>query len=164
MAKPTLNQKEPQITVILDTDVVTNWLIKEIETATKRKLWKMPHKIISLIENRKLKGIITLTTLLEIRFLLRRKKKYNERQIEEFINDITDILEIAIPDEISLLEANKLQSENTLDPFDAISLGLCIILKPSVFISRDSEFLKIASQFITALTPEKFAESFFVNI
>ncbi len=163
MAKSTLNPKEPQTSVILDTDVVINWLIKETETATMRKLWEIPHKIVSFIENKKLKGVISLTTLLEIRFLLRRKKEYGEQQIEGFINDITAVFEIAIPDEISLLEANKLQSENLLDPFDAILLGLSIMLKSSAFISRDSDFLKVASEFATALTPEKFAERFFVN-
>ena len=160
MAKLTLNQRESQISVIFDTDLIINWLIKEVETTTKRELWKTPHEIISLIENKKLKGITSLTTLLEIRFLLRRKKEYNEQQIEQFINDITTIFEIAIPDEISLLEANKLQSENLLDPFDAILLGLSVILKPSAFVSRDSDFLKVASKFITALFPEEFADRF----
>lgn len=155
MAKPTLSLKEPQITVLLDTDVLINWLIEEFETATNRKLWEMPHRIISLIESKKLRGATSLTTLLEIRFLLRRKKGCDEQEIEGFINDITSIIEVAIPDEISLLEANKLQSEYPLDPFDAISLGLAVILKPSAFVSRDSRFLKISSGFLTALTPEE---------
>jgi len=160
MAKSILSQKESQITLILDTDVITNWLVKETETTTKRELWKAPHKIISLIEDKKLKGLTSLTTLLEIRFLLRRKKEYNELQIENFVNDITSLFEIVIPDEISLLEANKLQSENLLDPFDAISLGICVTQKPSAFISRDSDFLEIASKSIHAFTPEQFVDRF----
>ncbi|MFH1776049.1 MAG: PIN domain-containing protein [Candidatus Omnitrophota bacterium] len=121
--------------------------VEHVELAAAGKeLWRMPFKIISFIENNALKGITALTTLLEIRYLLRRKKRYSEQQIENFINDITSILEIAIPDEISLLEANKLQSENLLDPFDAVLLGLSIISRPSFLISRDKEFLQIASK------------------
>ncbi|MEA3368738.1 MAG: type II toxin-antitoxin system VapC family toxin [Candidatus Ratteibacteria bacterium] len=159
MAKSNRNPENIEA-IILDTDVVVNWLTQEVETSTKRKLWETPYNIITLIESEKFKGLTCLTTLLEIRYLLRRKKGYSEHQIENSINEITSILEVVIPDEIGLLEANKLQAQNKLDPFDAILLGLAITLKPTVFISRDSEFLKIASRFITAFTPEHFFQHY----
>lgn len=159
MAK--LNNKPKEIqAVILDTDVIINWLTKEVETITKKELWKTPHKIVTLIEDKEFKGLVCLTTLLEIRYLLRRKKEYSEEQIENYINEITSIFEIIIPDEISLLKANKLQSENFLDPFDAILLGLSVALHPIEFISRDTELLKIASHFTDAGTPEEFLQKY----
>jgi predicted nucleic acid-binding protein len=142
--------------VILDTDVITNWLIQEIETATGKELWKAPHKIVSLVEEQKIKGLTCLTSLLEIRYLLRRKKEYAEEQIEEDINKITSIFEVGIPDEISLLKANTLQAENFLDPFDTILLAYANTLESTCLISRDNNFLKVAKRFISATTPEEF--------
>lgn len=145
--------------VILDTDVIINWLTQEVETATRKELWKAPYKIITFIENKRLHGLTCLTTLLEIRYLLRRKREYNEKQIENFINEITSVLEVVIPDEISLLEANKLQSETFLDPFDAILLGVSSSLKSATLISRDKQLLKIGSRLISTATPESLLRS-----
>jgi predicted nucleic acid-binding protein len=96
---------------------------------------------------------------MEIRFLLRRKKSYTPSQIENDITKLTAIFEVIIPDEISLLKANTLQSEHMLDPFDAIHLALCIGMKPSTLISRDKDYIKISKKFITATTPEEFLKN-----
>lgn len=145
--------------LFLDTDVVVNWLVKEVETASGNPLWEAPREIIKLIESKSITGIISLTTLMELRYLLRRKKSYTSQQIEEDIAKITSIFEVIIPDEITLLKANSLQVEHFLDPFDAIHLALCISSKPDYLISRDKDFMLIAKQFITALTPEEFLET-----
>ena len=60
--------------VLLDTDVVINWLVQEVETASAKELWKAPLEIVRRAEAGKLRALISLTTLLEIRFLLRREK------------------------------------------------------------------------------------------
>ncbi|MCK4859565.1 MAG: PIN domain-containing protein [Candidatus Omnitrophica bacterium] len=158
MAK--LNNLKQLPSVLLDTDVVVNWLIKEVESQTAKELWKSPYKIISFIEDRKLRGLICLTTLLEIRFLLRRKRNFTDQQIENFINEITGIFEVVVPDEISLLEANKLQSKERLDPFDTILLAVSIVSEFNVLISRDRSFLKIASFHISVYTPEDFLKQY----
>jgi predicted nucleic acid-binding protein len=142
--------------VLLDTDVVINWLIEETETGSGKELWKAPLEIVRLIEDKKISGFISLTTLLEIRYLLRRKKSYNDQQIEDDISKITSIFDVIIPDEITLLKANSLQSAHPLDPFDTIHLSIAIGLKPVALISRDREFINIAGSFINALTPENF--------
>jgi len=145
--------------LFLDTDVVVNWLVKEVETASGKPLWEAPYEIIKRVESKAVTGIISLTTLMEIRYLLRRKKSYTSQQIEDDISKLTSIFEVVIPDEINLLKANALQSEHPLDPFDAIHLALCLNLKPDCFISRDNDFIQIAKQFITALTPQEFLET-----
>lgn len=142
--------------VLLDTDVVTNWLTEEIETGSGKELWKAPFEIVRLIEGKEISGFISLTTLLEIRYLLRRKKSYNDQQIEDDISKITSIFDVIIPDEITLLKANSIQSTHSLDPFDAIHLSVAIGLKPITLISRDREFISIAGNFINALNPEDF--------
>lgn len=145
--------------VLLDTDVIVNWLTKEIETVSNKELWQAPYEIIKLIEAKKVSGIISITTLLEIRFLLRRKKKHILRQIEEDIRKITGILDVVIPDEIHLLKANTLQADLPLDPFDAIHLSVSIGLCPITLLSRDREFIHISRQFIRGMTPEEFLDT-----
>lgn len=142
--------------VLLDTDVVINWLIEETETISGKQLWKAPLEIVKLIEDKKISGFISLTTLLEIRYLLRRKKSYNEQQIEDDISKITGIFDVIIPDEITLLKANSFQSNHPLDPFDAIHLSIAVGLNPVALISRDRDFINIAENFITALNPEDY--------
>ncbi|MBI4654375.1 MAG: PIN domain-containing protein [Nitrospirae bacterium] len=68
--------------VFLDTDVVINWLIKEAESVSGRELWKAPYAIVKLVESKTVLGMISLTTLMEIRYLLRRKKSYTNQQKE----------------------------------------------------------------------------------
>lgn len=142
--------------VLLDTDVVINWLVQEVETLSGKELWKSPYEIVRRAESKKIRALISLTTLLEIRFLLRRKKSFSSRQVEDDLNTITSVLDVIIPDEISLLKANALQADHPLDPFDAIHLSLCMGLEPVTLISRDDDFIKIARVFITAQTPEDF--------
>ena len=144
--------------VLLDTDVIVNWLIQETETISNKELWKAPYEIIKLIEAKDLFGIISLTTLLEIRFLLRRKKKYTFHQVEADIRKLTSILDVVIPDEITLLKANALQIDLPLDPFDAICLAISIGASPIVLLSRDKDFIQISKQFLGAMTPEDFLD------
>ncbi len=142
--------------VLLDTDVVINWLVQEVETVSAKELWKAPHEIVRRAEAGELRALISLTTLLEIRFLLRRKKSFSSRQVEDDLNSITSVIDVIIPDELSLLKANTLQADHPLDPFDAIHLSLCVGLEPVTLISRDDDFIKIAKKLGTALTPEEF--------
>lgn len=142
--------------VLLDTDVVINWLVQEVETVSAKELWKAPHEIVRRAEAGELRALISLTTLLEIRFLLRRKKSFSSRQVEDDLNSITSVIDVIIPDELSLLKANTLQADHLLDPFDAIHLSVCIGMEPVTLISRDDDFIKIAKKHGTALTPEEF--------
>ena len=144
--------------IFFDTDVIVNWLTKETETISGRELWTAPYKIIKHlgIGAGKREGFIPLTTVLELRYLLRRKKRYSVKQVEEDIGKITAFFEVVIPDTTDMLQASSLQSEYPLDPFDAIHLALCLSLKPVVLISRDKEFLEISKKFISAYTPEDF--------
>ena len=158
MGKP-LNDNPLPNSVVLDTDVIVNWLTQEVESVTGKELWKAPYKIFELLENHSLKGRTGLTNIFELRFLLRRKKNIADHVIEKTITLLEDILDIVIPDEITLLRANLLQSQNHLDPFDAIIMAIALSMQPSVFLSRDNSLLIIASTLIPALTPDDFISS-----
>lgn len=143
------------VRVVIDTDVLLNWLTKE------KDLWETPLKIVKYVEQEKLNGVICITSLLELRYVLRRKKMFTAEMINWFIEELKTHFDISLPDEGSLLLANKLQSEYPLGPFDAILLAFSISEKPSVLISRDIDLLKISSGFIKSFTPEKFISVYF---
>jgi predicted nucleic-acid-binding protein len=69
------------ISVFLDTDVLTNWLAKEIDSKTGEELWRAPHKILKKVEARELNGFTSIINLMEIIFVLRRKKKWKDEEI-----------------------------------------------------------------------------------
>jgi len=143
---------------LFDTDVIINWLTKEEDSSTNKNLWEAPHKIIKLIEDKEIKGLSTLINLLEIRFVLRRKKGFSEEKIQEDITKILQLLEIAIPDEVNLLKANSLQSENPFSPFDAMLVAIGLSIDNVVLISRDKYLTQLASKFLPVSTPEEFID------
>lgn len=150
--------------VFLDTDVLINWLAKEIDQNVGFNLWRCPYEIIELIERRQIEGHTSLTNIFEIRFVLRRKKRYSERKIRECIESLFGAIEIEVPDLGDMLEANRLQSEQPLDPFDSIALSI-ILVNSAILISRDNEFIELAKELnVGAYTPEEFLEKYFSNI
>ena len=150
--------------IFLDTDVIINWLAKETDPNTGFDLWRCPYAIIELVERREIVGHTSLTNIFEVRFVLRRKKKYSEEKIRECIESLFGAIEIEVPDSGDMLEANRLQSEEPLDPFDSIGLGI-ILVKSAILVSRDDEFIKLAKKLnVEAYTPEEFLERYFPNI
>ena len=101
--------------IFLDTDVLINWLAKEIDPNTGFDLWRCPYAIIELIEKREIEGHTSLTNIFEVRFVLRRKKKYSEKKIKDCIETLFGAIEIEVPDSGDMLEANRLQ--NTPEEF-----------------------------------------------
>ena len=87
------------------------------------------------------------------------QNELSKEKIESYIKKLLGLLEIVIPDEIALLKANELQTNELLDPFDSILLVTAISIKPFSLVSRDKSFTKIASKYkeITgkSLDPEK---------
>jgi predicted nucleic acid-binding protein len=95
---------------------------------------------------------------------LRRKKRYSEEKIKDGIETLFGTIEIEVPDSGDMLEANRLQSEQPLDPFDSIGLSI-ILIKSAILISRDDEFIKLAKKLnVEAYTPEELLERYFPNI
>jgi predicted nucleic acid-binding protein len=150
--------------IFLDTDVLINWLSKEVDLNTRFNLWQSPYEIIKLIERGKIDGYTSLTNIFEIRFVLRRKKKYDEKKIRECIEDLFGMIVIEVPDSGDMLEANRLQNEQLLDPFDSIGLSI-IIANSTILVSRDDEFIKLANMLnVETYTPEEFLDNYFLNI
>lgn len=143
-------------TCLLDSDVIINWLAKEEDPISNEKLWEAPHKIIKLIETKKIAGFSTLINLLEIRFVLRRKKGFGEDKIRKDIAKILSLIEIIVPDEIVLLKANNLQINRPFSPFDAMLVAIGSSLPNAVLVSRDRSLLDLASKEMSAATPEEF--------
>lgn len=143
--------------LILDSDVILNWLLQEEETATARPLWIAPATILELGEQRQLRNHLSLVSLLEIRFVLRRKKRFGDDEIESDLRRLQSIVEMLTPTEGELIQAERLQSEEALDPFDSILLSQAI-MRRNWLITRDVDLLKIAARYIPAATPEQYVE------
>ena len=155
MAKPN------NLCCILDSDVLLNWLTQEEDPLANIILWDAPHKIMRLIEYGSVEGHTTLINLMEIRFVLRRKKGLSERTIRELLNKLLLLVKVIIPDEINLLEAHGLQEEIPLSPVDAIILGVASSLKDrhALLITRDKELASASKGVVTVLTPENFLKT-----
>lgn len=144
--------------LILDRDVIINWLAKETETGTEQPLWVSPAAILELGERKELDNHISLLSIFEIRFVLRRKKWFDEQEIERDLHRLTEIATIATPDRSHLEKANQLQIDEPLDPFDSIILAQSISLD-GILITRDRLLLDIANRFILSMTPEDYIKS-----
>lgn len=68
---------------LFDTDILINWLAEE------KSLWKAPLSLITLHEEGKIDIFISLLSFFELRFVLRRKKKFEDDVIENAIVDIS---------------------------------------------------------------------------
>lgn len=137
---------------LFDTDILINWLAKE------ENLWEAPLKLIKLHEKGKIEIFTSLLSLFELRFVLRRKKKFENKTIEEAILDISSAFNVSVPDSLILLRANELQSKHPLDPFDSILLALAKAINVDALITRDREFRKISEEYIETMEPEEALE------
>ncbi len=151
--------------IFLDTDVLINWIVKEVDKNTGFKLWRCPYEIMKLVESGDVAANTALTNIFEIRFVLRRKMKFSEANIKDFISDIYKNMIIEIPDSLDMLSANKLQDEYPLDPFDAIGLSIVKSIDSVSLVSRDSDFLQLSGNInAEAYSPEKFLQLYFPEV
>lgn len=97
---------------------------------------------------------------MEIRFVLRRKKNKLRKEVEQDIQSILGIYQSIVPDEITLLRANRLQSEEELDPFDSILLSTAMTIPEIHLIARDSPFTSITQKYVSTYKPEEFVDKF----
>lgn len=148
------------ISVFLDTDVLINWLAKEVDPKTGKELWRAPHKILKKIEAGELTGSTSIINLMEIIFVLRRKKRWKDENIISTIGRVQEIpnFDVLIPTEADMISAYTIQTTFNLDPFNSIYFAISR-LRGSQIISRDSNFIKVvneAEKKQTALRPEGF--------
>ena len=147
--------------IFLDTDVLINWLVMETDPNTRFNLWRCPYEIVELIEEGQIEGHTSLTNIFEVRFVLRGKKRYGEKKIKECMESLFRLIEIEVPDSGDMLEANRLQSEQPLDPFDSIGLSI-ILVKSAILVSRDDDFIRHANKLnVGVYTPEEFLAKYF---
>jgi predicted nucleic acid-binding protein len=148
------------IDVFLDSDVLLNWLCREVDPNSQFELWKAPYEIIKGIEEDRIKGRTSLVNLMEIRFVLRRKKKWAEEEITDTFARIQGMSELTVivPQGKDMISAFNLQAQMKLDPFDALYLGMSE--ECAHIVTRDRDFMDIANSVKRgfALSPEDFLE------
>jgi len=146
--------------IFFDTDVLINWLSKEVDPKTKYKLWKAPYQILKQVESGKFTGFTTLVNLMEIVFVLRRKKQWKEKKISNAMTKLHGIqnLTVLVPTDADIITGYNLQNAFPLDPFDALYYAV-FRSAADYLISRDKTFLQLINQTEKkerALTPEAF--------
>lgn len=142
--------------IFLDTDVLINWLTHERESRSGKPLWPAVEKILQVIQSKKLKGATSIISIMELRTFLKRKTKITKVHIEREIVKINSLLNILVPNDITLLSANQIQAETNLTPIDSIQVALVHENLPATLVSRDKELLQTSKNFIPATTPEEF--------
>jgi len=150
------------IKIFLDTDVIINWLCKEKNQKSNLELWESPYEILKIIETGKITGFTSLINLMEIIFVLRRKKKWGEPIILNALKKIQSIpnMAVLVPDESDMITSYNLQSILNLDPFDSIYYGMVKNIS-GYLISRDNIFIDIVNKAENreiAYVPENFLE------
>jgi predicted nucleic acid-binding protein len=75
--------------------------------------------------------------------------------IDDLIINMSSNFNISVPSSAALLKANKLQSSDHFDPFDAILLALAEIINIDVLVTRDKEFRELGQKYILIRDPEE---------
>jgi len=132
------------ISVFLDTDVLINWLAKEVDPNTGEELWRAPLRILKEIEVGELSGFTSIINLMEIIFVLRRKKRWKDEKIISTIGRIREIpnFSVLIPTEADMISAYSIQTVYALYPFNSIYYSISR-RRIDYIISRDSDFISI---------------------
>ena len=151
----TLPMAEFNNLVFADTDVLINWLAHEKESQTARPLWPAVEKILLAIQNKKLRGATSIITIMEVRAFLRRGTRISKKQVEKEINKINSLLNILVPNDITLLLANQIQIDTSLMPIDSIQLAIVQENSPATLVTRDKELLLAAKGLACSATPEE---------
>ncbi len=141
------------IRAYIDTNVFLNVWNREIDPKTKTELWKSSAQVLQLVEEEKIRGITSLTTLMEVVHAFRRRK----RNYDDAIGDLENLgVDIFVPNSFTLIRAFELQQDYGLDPYDSVALAVALESNCDYLITRDEDFAKKAGDLIKACTPEEF--------
>ena len=142
------------IRAYLDTNVLLNVWFKEEDPKTGAKLWEAPLRILELIEEGKIEGVVSIFTLMESAHVFKRNGLNPER-----VREIEDVgIEVYIPNELVLIDAFSFQLKLGTDPYDSVALASALASRCDVLVTRDESFRKKAREQITTLSPEEFIE------
>ena len=114
--------------VLLDTNV----LVAAVTRDTDRS-----HEAIELLDQVD-DPLVSVLSLMELRSVLSKKKRFEQDRIEAIENRITSRMTVTFPDASDMMAANRLQSETLLYPMDAMILSAADAADATL-VSFDSE-------------------------
>ena len=82
--------------------------------------------------------LVSVLSLMELRSVLSKKKRFEQDRIEAIENRITSRMTVTFPDASDMMAANRLQSETLLYPMDAMILSAADAADATL-VSFDSE-------------------------
>jgi len=117
--------------LFLDTNVIIASLTDEPERGeTATELLNADHEFHT-----------SLINIMELRTVLAKKKRMETDRVEEIESDVVSGVNLLVPDASDIMEANKIQRETLLYPFDAFILA-CAEERDAELVSFDSEILE----------------------
>ncbi|MFB6209725.1 MAG: type II toxin-antitoxin system VapC family toxin [Candidatus Nanohaloarchaea archaeon] len=128
--------------VFVDTNVFIADIVEEEERFQESKIFL----------NRDLDFVTSIINIMEIRTVLSKKKNLERDKIEECLNEVTDSVEVIIPDSSDMMKANGNQRESYAYPFDSIIMATAENAGLEI-VSFDSEMIDNG-----AVRPEKFMQ------
>ena len=125
------------------------------ESRTGKPLWPAVEELLKTIQFKKAKGATSIVSIMELRSFLRVRTKIPKAKIEKEITKINELLNILVPNDITMLSANQIQAETGLTPIDSIQIAIVRENLPATLVSRDKELLSTSKNLIPATTPEE---------
>jgi len=149
------------LTVFLDTDVIINWLCKEVDINTGERLWAAPHEIMKLIKDKRIYGASSLLNFMEIVFVLRRKNICEDKEILYILSKIASMptFLVIVPRSEDVVFGYHSEIERSFNPLKSFYFGICLNHDIDFILTRDADFRDSANiDKEIALTPEEFLE------
>jgi len=84
---------------------------------------------------------VSVLSLMELRSVLTKKKRFERDRIEQIENRITSRTTVTVPDASDMMDANRIQSETLLYPMDALILAAADALDATL-VSFDGELVE----------------------
>ena len=129
--------------VLLDTNV----LVAAVTRDTDRS-----HEAIGLLDQVD-SPLVSVLSLMELRSVLSKKKRFEQDRIEAIENRITSRMTVTFPDASDMMAANRLQSETLLYPMDAMILSAADAADATL-VSFDSELVEHGAELPQQLLDE----------
>lgn len=140
--------------VFIDSNIFLNFLLKE------EGCYEGSKRILIMIEKGELEGITTIINIMEVLAVLRKRSNKKDSEIVSDVEKIGEVenLEIIIPNEMQIAHAFEIQKKTGLFPVDSILISSARDFA-DVFVTRDAELRKKASDIMSMSEPEELANN-----
>jgi predicted nucleic acid-binding protein len=129
--------------VLLDTNVLVAAVTRDTDRSDEAI------ELLDQVDN----PLVSVLSLMELRSVLSKKKRFERDRIEAIENRITSRMTVTFPDASDMMAANRLQSDTLLYPMDAMILSAADAADATL-VSFDSELVEHGAEIPQQLLDE----------